>query len=468
MPSAKLTFCGAARGVTGSCYHLALDGVELLVDCGIFQGAVGDDDADDVNRRPFPFDPARLAAVVLTHGHVDHCGRLPLLSRRSDGAFRGPVLGHPATLEIARIIMADSAKIAQHAHGDPLYDDGDVTDVARHFQPLKGYRDRRTVGPFTIELFDAGHILGSSSVRVSWRDPGAASGERAILFSGDLGVPDAPILRDPNRAWDPERHTVDWVVTESTYGDKLHPARAEARRTFREVVERATADGGKVLIPAFALGRTQDILYELDRMIEGGELRRIPVIIDGPLALSATQIYRRHPECYDADAMALLERGDHPLELDHLIEARDPKASRRAVAQHGPAIIVAGSGMCNGGRILHHLEEHLGDPRTDVLLVGYQAARTLGRALQDGAREVRLHRKSIDVRAKVTTISGFSAHGDRDALAAWHAALPRRDGATTFVTHGEERSSLPYAQLLGDRFGARTVVPSLYDTVELG
>jgi metallo-beta-lactamase family protein len=326
-------------------------------------------------------------------------------------------------------------------------------------KPIAGYGQPTTAGPFTIELFDAGHIIGSASVRVSW-------GDRAILFSGDLGTIGAPIIRDPNRTWDPARHTVDWVVTESTYGDKLHPPRAEASKTFRDVVQRALGDGGKVLIPAFSIGRTQDVLYELNGMIERRELDHIPVVIDGPLGLSVTGIYERHRECWDADALALLQRGDPPLELDHLTSARDVDASKRAVGIHGPAIIIAGSGMCQGGRIRHHLEAHLPDARTDVVLVGYQGARTLGRALQDGAREVHIGNARVPVRARITTISGFSAHGDRDALAAWHDALPRRAGATTFVTHGEADVSQAYARLLGER-GVRAHVPALLEAVDL-
>jgi metallo-beta-lactamase family protein len=452
MASARLTFCGAARGVTGSCYHLAVDGAELVIDCGVFQGGPED---EALNARAFPFDPAKLSAVVLTHGHLDHCGRLPRMAER----LAAPVIGHAATLEVARLIMEDSAKIAQHSRGEPLYDAAAVAEIAKRLQPAAGYGKPVQAGPFTIELFDAGHIIGSSSVRVSW-------GERAILFSGDLGALGQPIIRDPNRTWEAGQ-AVDWVVTESTYGDKLHPSREEARATFREVVRRALADGGKVLVPAFSIGRTQDVIYELNGMLERGELAgKIPVVLDGPLGTSTTKIYERHKECWDAEALALLQRGDPPLELDHLTSARDAAASKRAVGIDGPAIIIAGSGMCQGGRIRHHLEAHLPDPRTDVVLVGYQAVRTLGRALRDGASEVHIGRATVPVRARITTIPGFSAHGDRDALLAWHDALPRRPGATTFVTHGEEDVSLAYARTLGER-GVAAHVPALFESVDL-
>jgi metallo-beta-lactamase family protein len=294
-----------------------------------------------------------------------------------------------------------------------------------------------------------------------------AWGDRAILFSGDLGVAGAPLLRDPNRAWDATRDWIDFVVTESTYGDRTHPPRAEARAELRRVIRRALADGGKVLVPAFSIGRTQELIYELNGMIAAGELREIPIIVDGPLGLSVTRIYREHPDCYDAEALALIERGDPPLEIDALVGARDGEASRRAVAMDGPAIVIAGSGMCEGGRIRHHLTRHLPDARTDVLLVGYQAAGTLGRALQSGRDRVFIGREEVPVRARITTLSGLSAHADRDGLAAWFSRLPRRAGTRVFVTHGEPEQSEAYARLITERHGARADVPDLHERVTL-
>jgi metallo-beta-lactamase family protein len=455
---ATLTFLGAARGVTGSCYLLEHDGAALVIDCGTFQG---DEEDEAQNREPLRIDGRRVVAAVLTHGHLDHVGRLPLLPRTG---FTGEVLGHGATLDIAKIILADSAKIAAHAEGPPLYGEREVAEVTDRMRPIADYGVAREVGPFTVELFDAGHILGSSSVRVTWRQAGA---ERAILFSGDLGVAGAPLLRDPFTAWDPQRHAVDAVVTESTYGDRSHPPRAAVRAQLAEVVRRALGDGGKVLIPAFSIGRTQEVLYELNTLIEAGELRGIPVIVDGPLGLSATRIYERHTNCYDAEAMAKLRRGDHPIEFDQLIGARDAGASRRAVEHDGPAIIIAGSGMCQGGRIRYHLERHLPDPRTDVLLVGYQAGRTLGAALQRGARRVFIKGQPIPVRARITTISGLSAHADAAGLDAWLGHIPRRAGAQVFVTHGEPAQSEAFAARVHHTHGLQAVVPALYDVATL-
>jgi len=454
---AQLTFAGAVGGVTGSCYHLAFDGASLVIDCGTFQGGRI---ADELNRKPWPFDPSAVTALVLTHGHLDHCGRVPLLA---DDGFSGPIWGHAASLDIAMLIMEDTAKIAAHSDGPPMYDRDSVERVRERLKRHPGYGKRQTIGPFTVELFDAGHILGSSHVRVSWEDGGS---EKAILFSGDIGVVGSPIIRDPTSTWAPET-AVDWVVTESTYGNRSHPDRAAARQMFKDVIQRAILDGGKVLIPAFAIGRSQEILFELDQMIQAGEVGRLPVVVDGPLSLSATEVYRRHKGVYDEAAHEQLARGDHPLDMDSFMGARDGRQSSKVSALKGAAIIIAGSGMCNGGRIRRHLAENLDDPRTDVVLVGYQGARTLGRALEDGEQEVWIDGRQIPVRAKVTRISGFSAHADQEGLATWYSALPRKPGGTTFVTHGDDEARDVYARLLRDRFGATTAIPALDETVTL-
>jgi metallo-beta-lactamase family protein len=458
MPSARLTFLGAARTVTGSCYHLALGDASLLVDCGTFQG---DRDADELNHQAPQVDVRNALGTVFTHGHLDHVGRLPAWVKHG---FRGNVWGHAATLDIAKVILEDSAKIANHAPGQPLYGDQEVAQIVDSMRPMHGYGTPMQIGPFAVTLFDAGHILGSSSVRVAWQQNGA---DRAILFSGDLGVAGAPLIRDPNTAWHAERDRVDYVVTESTYGDRLHMPRADVRNHLRTIVERALQDGGKVIIPAFSIGRTQEIVYELHQMVAAGLLRDIPIIVDGPLGLSATKIYAKHTECYDAEAMAMVQRGVEPLEFDSLYSARDANASRRAVNAEGPAIIIAGSGMCQGGRIRHHLLRHLPDPRADVLLVGYQSGRTLGRALQEGRTTVFIDNQQVLVRARITTISGLSAHADRDGLANWFEKIPRAAGARTFVTHGEAAQSDTYAKLLTDRFHTPAHAPAMFESVEL-
>jgi metallo-beta-lactamase family protein len=456
--TAKLTFCGAARGVTGSCYHLATPDGALVVDCGTFQGG---DAPDEQNRRPPPFDTAAVTGVVLTHGHLDHCGRLPLLGKHG---FAGPVYGHAATLEIGQLIMEDTARIGMFSGKKPLYGEADVERVLAGARPL-GYRQPTAVGPFSIELFDAGHILGSASVRVSWQEGGE---ERAVLFSGDIGALHTPIIRDPNTTWDPDAHRVDFVITESTYGARSHAGgRPAAREAFRAALLHALSDGGKVLIPAFGIGRTQEILYEINALVEGGQLARVPVVVDGPLGLNATEIYDHHRDCYDQEALDLIRGGDVPLEFAGLFGARREVSSAAARAIEGPAVIIAGSGMCSGGRILRHLAEHLDDPRTDVIFVGYQAERTLGRELQQGAERVTIEGREVAVRAAITTVSGLSAHADQDGLAAWFANVPRKPGGAVFVCHGEEPAARAYGRLLKDRFGARAIVPALGDCAAL-
>jgi metallo-beta-lactamase family protein len=454
---ARLRFCGAARGVTGSCYHLETDDGAIVVDCGVFQGG---DNPDAMNRAAFPFEPSAVHAVILTHGHLDHVGRLPLLGRNG---FDGPVLGHPATLEVAKLIMDDTAKIGLYSGVKALYTDADVNKVTSRVRPIK-YGEEVQVGPFTVELFDAGHILGSSSARIAWKEGGA---DRAILFSGDIGTHGAPILRDPYHDWVPDEHAVDFVVTESTYGDRTHPIREKARQAFREAILHAVSDGGKVLIPAFAIGRTQEVLYDLNILVESGQLPGVPVVVDGPLGLDATQLYQRYHDCYDCEARALLQSGDKPLEFMDLYSSRKANASDSIGGIDGPAIIIAGSGMCNGGRIVKHLADWLPDPRTDVIFVGYQAGHTLGRDLQQGKSEVVIEGKTVPVRAHITTISGFSAHADRDALASWYAKVPLRKGGAVFVTHGEEKASRGYAKHLKDKHAARAIVPKLGDQAAL-
>jgi metallo-beta-lactamase family protein len=435
---------GAARSVTGSCHQLDVAGATLLVDCGLFQG---EHDATDRNRQCPVAHPADVAAVVLTHGHLDHVGRVPLLVR---GGFAGPILGHPATLEIAAIVLRDALKVARY-EGCPTHDEDDVERAIARFRPLP-YQVPRTIAPgVRLTLFDAGHILGSASVLVE-------SPEVNVLFSGDLGRAGTPILRDPNTRY-PAGTRVDCVVLEATYGDREHRGAAPARERLRSVLRRALGDGGKVLVPAFSIGRTQELLYHLRALVAAGELSDVPVIVDGPMGLDVTALYERYRDEYDAEALALLRNGKPPLSFDTLYSARTGRASELARTIDGPALVIAGSGMCTGGRVLGHLEDLLPDARTDVLLVGYQARGTLGRELLDGADRVIVRGRPVRVRAQVTSVPGLSAHADQSGLLAWLAAVPgpvRR----VFVVHGEPAACEALAAATRERLGIEAVVPA--------
>ena len=445
----SLRVLGAARTVTGSAHLLELDHGSLLVDCGLFQGVPG---ASDKNRVAPVERPGELAAVMLTHGHLDHVGRLPLLVQ---GGFEGPVLGHAATLAIAEIVMRDAAKIAEHeGKGGPTVADVEAT-VAR-FEPL-AYREPHALGDSKVTLFEAGHILGSASVLVE-------TGGCNVLFSGDLGRSSTPLLRAPNTQY-PEGLRIDHVLIESTYGDREHPSGPSVRERLRDVLRKALEDGGKVLVPAFAVGRTQELLYHLRALITDGELAEVPVVVDGPMGLDVTALYERFTGDYDAEAHALLRSGTPPLSFDTLYAARGGKGSEAARSIPGGAIIVAGSGMCTGGRILRHLEELLPDERTDVLFVGYQARGTLGRQLLDGVTEVVLEGQTIPVRARIHCVPGLSAHADKKELLAWLGAVP--GVGTVYVTHGEAEAAAELASSAERDLGLRARVPEEGERFEL-
>ncbi|MFO0612996.1 MAG: MBL fold metallo-hydrolase [Polyangiaceae bacterium] len=449
--TSSIRFSGAARTVTGSAYQVSLDGHDVLVDCGVFQG---ERDAAERNSRPPVDKPADLAAVVLTHGHLDHVGRLPLLVQ---AGFRGRIHGHPATLAIAEIVLRDSAKIAQYARNSSFGMD-DVDEVLRLFDPVP-YRVQRTLaGGARLTLFDAGHILGSSSVLLE-------SSSGTILLSGDLGRRNTPILRDPNTVY-PDGTQVDAVVIESTYGDRDHPRGPALLERLGQTLRRALDDGGKVLIPAFSIGRTQELVFHLRALHAAGQLDGVPVIVDGPMGLDVTSLYTRYRDCYDDDARALVGAGVDPLSFGDLYGAKGSRQSEAAANIQGPAIIIAGSGMCTGGRILRHLQEFLPDPRTDVVFVGYQARGTVGRRLLEGAHHVALEGRDVPVRARITELSGFSAHADRSGLLTWLTHVP---GAhrRVFVCHGEPDAADAFANLARERLQLSASVPHEDDRAPL-
>lgn len=460
----RISFHGADRGVTGSCHLVECAGRKVLVDCGLYQGGR---EVEEENAGPFGFDAEAIDTVLLTHAHLDHCGRLPLLVKRG---FRGEIVTTAASRELARVVLLDAANLheeeaerrGRHASRrvardtrEPLYTRLDALNSFDAFGRTAAYREPLTIAPGIRATFcDAGHILGSASVELEL----AEAGRRCrVVFSGDLGNRGRPLLRDP----DPPAGA-DVVVMETTYGDRLHKALPPSVDEFIDAVAGTFRRGGNVVVPTFALERAQELLYYLREAVAAGRLPPYtPVFLDSPMAISATEIFRRHPECYDESTAELLREGRDPFALPGLRFTRDTADSMALNRIGGGAVILAGSGMATGGRVRHHLRHNLGRSDCSVVLVGFAAQGTLARQLVDGAKVVRLFGDEVPVRARIHTINGFSAHADRDELLDWH----RRVGAArTFLVHGEEEAMRRFATLLP---GGAVEMPQLGQSFEL-
>ena len=446
----KLHFHGAVRTVTGSLHIVeTARGEIVLLDCGLFQGRRAE--ARERNTA-LPIEPGRVKAVLLSHAHIDHIGNLPTWAVRG---MRCPIYGTGATVDLAALLLRDSAHIqvldAQHInkkykHGEepvvPLYQPEDAEQAIKllrgcsyreWFEVLPGLRARYT---------DAGHILGSASIILEERVNGSA---KRVAFTGDAGRPDSPILKDP----EPFPAGADAVISECTYGDRDHPPQHELPEELRKVLYRTVARGGRVIIPAFAVGRTQALMYALRELHDAGKLPELPVYVDSPLATGATDVFSRHPECYDAAALAALRQDGSIFALNGFVATRSTEESKALNDKRGPCIIIAASGMCEAGRILHHLERGLGDPRNTILMVGFQAENTLGRKLADGLKKVRVFGQEQSVRAEVVTLDGFSAHAGQSELAAYLNQC--RGNGPLFLVHGEEAKALAFKEFIQRR-----------------
>jgi len=448
-----LQFFGAAGEVTGSCHIVEVGRYRILLDCGLVQGGVTHGER---NREPFPFDAADVDAVILSHSHIDHCGRLPLLHKRG---FRGPVFATAAGRDLARILLLDCAAIAAHdaeraarkrrrsgGRGavEPLFTRVDAEAVLGLFRSVRYGQPFEVLPGVELTFRDAGHILGSTCVCLRLVEGDL---ERRLVFSGDLGQYDSPILRDPEAGL-----AADLVLMESTYGDRRHRDRESTLSEFGEILLRAQRDGGNVLIPAFAVGRSQEILYQLGIHYDEWQLADWQLFLDSPMAIDATDVFCEYVGDHrmsqaECKLMCATARYAHT--------AEDSKAIDRRT---GPMVIVSASGMATGGRVLHHLRRFLPDPKHTVLFVGYQAAGTRGRALVDGTDEVKIHGEYVTVRAQVVQIQGLSAHADYREMIDWLAAsklAPQR----VFVTHGEPAASDAFRRRLRDTFAWNAVVP---------
>ena len=460
----KITFLGAAKTVTGSCYLIESEAGRLLVDCGMFQGYSKE---NALNEEPFPFNPADLDFVLLTHAHIDHSGRIPKLFL--DG-YKGEVIATKATAELCSIMLPDSGHIQEFENEwenrkrlragkppvQPLYTHQDALDCIKFFHGVKYDEIITLKDSIRVRFNDAGHVLGSSILEIWVQEEGR---ETKVVFSGDLGNKGMPILRDPSIIKE-----ADYLVIESTYGNRLHQNKESKIDKFLNIILETVEKGGNVVIPSFAVGRTQEIIYELNKQREKygdkyDALMGVPVYVDSPLAVSATEIFRRNLDCYDEEARGYIENGNNPLDFPGLKFTASADESRELNEKKESMIIISASGMCEAGRVKHHLKHNLWRKESVILFVGYQAEGTLGRRILDGARRVKIFGEDITVNAKIEMIEGFSGHADRDGLLEWIQGFEIKP-RNIFIVHGEENNMVEFSKSILDSFSIESFIPS--------
>jgi metallo-beta-lactamase family protein len=465
----KISFLGAAKTVTGSCCYIETHNNKFLVDCGMFQGRAKE---EALNGQDFPFNPSELDYIFLTHAHIDHSGRIPKIYL--DG-FRGQVIATKATVELCSIMLPDAGHIQEFENEwlnrkrkragkppvKPLYTHQDAIDCMKLFKGVKYGEMLQVNSNIRVRFNDAGHLLGSAIIEIWVVED---SKELKIVFSGDLGNKGMPILRDPSII-----ESADYLVIESTYGNRLHVDKKDKAERFVKVINETVENGGNVIIPSFAVGRTQEIIYGLNKQhgINSSELQKMlntPVYIDSPLAISATEIFRNNLDCYDEEARAYVENGDNPLDFPGLHFTRTADESRALNEKKESSIIISASGMCEAGRIKHHLKHNLWRNESTVIFVGYQAEGTLGRRLVDGAKRVKIFGEEISVNARIESIEGFSGHADRDGLLEWIDKFSKKP-EKIFIVHGEESAMNDFSRFIKDKFSnIEAIIPSRGDS----
>ena len=444
---------GAAEEVTGSKHVIEIDGQSYLIDCGAFQGKRSE--ADRKNRA-MPIDPDRIEAVVLTHGHLDHCGLLPLLCKQG---YRNNIYATPPSRDIASLIMMDSARIQARDAAylskqalkkkesftwQPLFEEKDVITASDLFVNISYKRPLFIGDGVKLEFYDAGHILGSAMALFTVKKSG---NEKRILFSGDLGRKNKPIIRDPDTVPAP-----DYIVLESTYGDRLHSSNSNAMAKLGEIVKKTFYSKGKILIPSFAVERTQELVYYFHLLVDNKVIPEIPIYVDSPMATNATTIFQVHPECYDDEIReAFIKHHKNPFGFNSLHFTTSVEESKALNSKSGPLIIISADGMCEAGRIQHHLLNNIGDPNTTILIVGYMAQDTLGRRIRDKEPEIRIHGQKIKNRAAVEEINAFSAHADYSEAGSWLDSLNTSRLKKILLVHGEKKSQSAFKKYLTEK-----------------
>ena len=464
----KLTFWGAAQTVTGSMHHVEAGGKHFLFDCGMYQGAR--QEARDRNGH-FPFPVSSIDAVILSHAHIDHSGNLPTLVKNG---YRGPIYTTPATVDLCLAMLADSAHLQEHdadfcnrrrdyrrsigrdsSMCEPLYTAEDAQNTFPLFRAVPLREDKEVAPGVTYRTYEAGHMLGSTAIEME------ADGLR-LAFSGDVGRPGLPILRDPEKM-DP----VDYLIMESTYGDRLHKQIGHAAEMLESVVNRTAGRGGKIIVPCFAVGRTQQLVMMLHQLIDQKRIPAIPMFVDSPLAVNATEVFRKHPECYDEEARKFLTEGEDPFGFSRMTYIRDVAQSKALNDLHGPFIVLSASGMCEAGRILHHLRNNIADPRNTVLITGFQAPNTLGRKMLEGRPEVPIFGEPVPLRAEVVQLEELSGHADQRELIEWMRPMATKGLKKVFLVHGEPPAQTALAELIHKEYGIEALRPARGESFEL-
>ncbi|CUU04443.1 metallo-beta-lactamase family protein [Candidatus Kryptobacter tengchongensis] len=463
----KIQFIGAVRTVTGSMHLIEANGLKFLLDCGLYQGKRAE--ARERNEK-FPFDPKEVDFIILSHAHIDHSGNIPQIVKKG---FSGKIFSTSATRDLASIMLIDSGHIQEkdaeylnkklkskgEPEIEPLYTAKDALRSLEHFFSLPYRKEIKIADGISLIFYDAGHLLGSAITVLNIKENGV---KVRLAFTGDLGRPYKPILKNPELIGN-----VDFLITESTYGGTIHEEIEKVEQKIAEIVIKSYNQNGKIIIPAFSVDRTQVLIYILHKLVSSNQIPKIPIFIDSPLAVNATEIYRLHPECFDDEMKELLLNGKDPFDFSTLHYITDVEESKKLNKYEKPCLIISASGMCETGRILHHLANNIENPKNIILIVGYMAENTLGRKLKDGVKKVKIFGDEYDVNAEVISIDALSAHADRNELLAYISHIDRKHVNGIFIVHGEEEQSFKLADGLKEIGFENVIVPERGETFEI-